>query len=316
MSDKQQPDKATPFDEDMDVPTYNAKPAGQDSASSQNKSKPGLFERAGRAEPQEIKPSQAQQDHPETEVLSYSSANEAARQGSGAGEETVAFAQPESTTPASVEQETALATADAPVDSTLSTETAEEREARLQAEQEEKEGYHRYGRRGTIDFGLLFIRIALSAYLIIAGAKTFFELGDSQGLSGLEGDFANYAWDTALSIAVPTMQLIAGVFLLLGLITPLAAMIGLVVTGFTAVHELAQTDAGLDVFSWPESVWLSLVLFVIAVGLQFTGPGFISLDFKRSWARRPLGTSWIFVLIGVAILAALWFFGAGVNPLS
>ena len=138
MSDKQQPDKATPFDEDMDVPTYNAKPASKDSASGQGKSKPGLFERAGRAEPQEIKPSQAQQDHPETEVLSYSSANEAARQDSGAGEETVAFAQPESTTPATPEQETALATADAPVDSTLSTGTAEEREARLQAEQEEK----------------------------------------------------------------------------------------------------------------------------------------------------------------------------------
>ena len=77
MSDKQQPDKATPFDEDMDVPTYNAKPASKDSVSGQEKSKLGLFERAGRAEPQEIKPSQAQQDHPETEVLSYSSANEA-----------------------------------------------------------------------------------------------------------------------------------------------------------------------------------------------------------------------------------------------
>ena len=315
MSDKQ-PDKATPLDEDMGVPTYNAKPASKDSVSSEKNSKPGLFERAGRAEPQEIKPSQARQDHPETEVMSYSSANEAARQQSGASEETVAFAQPESATPVSAEEESALATADAPEEGAASAETAEEREARLQAEQEEKEGYHRYGRRGTIDFGLLFIRIALSAYLIIAGAKTFFELGDSQGLSGLEGDFANYAWDAALSIAVPTMQLIAGVFLLLGLITPLAAMLGLVVTGFSAVHELAQTDAGLDVFSWPDSVWLSLVLFVIAVGLQFTGPGFISVDFKRSWARRPLGTSWVFVLIGVAILVALWFFGAGVNPLS
>lgn len=315
MSDKQ-PDKATPLDEDMGVPTYNAKPASKDSVSSEKNSKPGLFERAGRAEPQEIKPSQARQDHPETEVMSYSSANEAARQQGGASEETVAFAQPESATPVSAEEESALATADASEEGAASAETAEEREARLQAEQEEKEGYHRYGRRGTIDFGLLFIRIALSAYLIIAGAKTFFELGDSQGLSGLEGDFANYAWDTALSIAVPTMQLIAGVFLLLGLITPLAAMLGLVVTGFTAVHEIAQTGAGLDVFSWPDSVWLSLVLFVIAVGLQFTGPGFISLDFKRSWARRPLGTSWVFVLIGVAILVALWFFGAGVNPLN
>ena len=292
MSDKQ-PDKATPLDEDMGVPTYNAKPASKDSVSSEKNSKPGLFERAGRAEPQEIKPFQARQDHPETEVMSYSSANEAARQQSGASEETVAFAQPEEATPGSAEEESALATADAPEEGAASAETAEEREARLQAEQEEKEGYHRYGRRGTIDFGLLFIRIALSAYLIIAGAKTFFELGDSQGLSGLEGDFANYAWDTALSIAVPTMQLIAGVFLLLGLITPLAAMLGLVVTGFSAVHELAQTDAGLDVFSWPDSVWLSLVLFVIAVGLQFTGPGFISVDFKRSWARRPLGTSWV-----------------------
>ena len=241
MSDKQ-PDKATPLDEDMGVPTYNAKPASKDSVSSEKNSKPGLFERAGRAEPQEIKPSQRQQNHPETEVMSYSSANEAARQQSGASEETVAFAQPEEATPGSAEEESALATADTPAESTLSTETAEEREARLQAEQEEKEGYHRYGRRGTIDFGLLFIRIALSAYLIIAGAKTFFELGDSQGLSGLEGDFANYAWDTALSIAVPTMQLIAGVFLLLGLITPLAAMIGLVVTGFTAVHELAPVS--------------------------------------------------------------------------
>lgn len=315
MSDKQ-PDKATPLDEDMGVPTYNAKPASKDSVSSEKNSKPGLFERAGRAKPQEIKPSQARQDRPETEVMSYCSANEAARQQSGASEETVAFAQPESATPVSAEEESALATADAPEEGAASAETTEEREARLQAEQEEKEGYHRYGLRGTIDFGLLFIRIALSAYLIIAGAKTFFELGDSQGLSGLEGDFANYAWDTALSIAVPTMQLIAGVFLLLGLITPLAAMLGLVVTGFSAVHELAQTDAGLDVFSWPDSVWLSLVLFVIAVGLQFTGPGFISLDFKRSWARRPLGTSWVFVLIGVAILVALWFFGAGVNPLK
>ena len=208
MSDKQ-PDKATPLDEDMGVPTYNAKPASKDSVSSEKNSKPGLFERAGRAEPQEIKPSQAQQDHPETEVMSYSSANEAARQQSGASEETVAFAQPEPATPVSAEEEPALATADAPEASTTSAETAEEREARLQAEQEEKEGYHRYGRRGTIDFGLLFVRIALSAYLIISGAKTFFELGDSQGLSGLEGDFANYAWDTALSIAVPTMQLIA-----------------------------------------------------------------------------------------------------------
>mgnify|MGYP006874051992 CR=1 FL=1 len=114
MSDKQQPDKATPFDEDMDVPTYNAKPASKDSVSSEKNSKPGLFERAGRAEPQEIKPSQARQDRPETEVMSYSSANEAARQQSGASEETVAFTQPESATPVSASSATFAASANTP----------------------------------------------------------------------------------------------------------------------------------------------------------------------------------------------------------
>lgn len=172
------------------------------------------------------------------------------------------------------------------------------------------------GRRGTIDFGLLFVRLALGVYLIIAGASTFFGLGASEGLSGLEGEFADYAMPGVLAIAVPTMQLVAGVFLVLGLVTPLAAAIGLVVTGFMAIHRLAQSDAGLNIFDWPEAMWLSVILFVIAVALQFTGPGFISLDFNRSWARRPLATSWIFVVIAVAALVAIWWFLAAVNPLG
>lgn len=56
--------------------------------------------------------------------------------------------------------------------------------------------------------------------------------------------------------------------------------------------------------------------FAIAIALQFTGPGFISFDVKRSWARRPLATSWIFVIVGIAVLVALWWFGAGVNPIA
>lgn len=174
----------------------------------------------------------------------------------------------------------------------------------------------RDGRRGTIDFGLLFVRLALAIYLIVAGASTFFGLGDSAGLNGLEQDFSNYALPQVLAIAVPTLQLLAGAFLLLGLLTPLVAMLGLVVTGFMAIHELATADAGLNIFSWPETVWLSLVLFLIAIALQFTGPGFISLDFSRSWTRRPLATSWVFVVLGIAALVAIWWFGAGVNPLA
>ena len=160
------------------------------------------------------------------------------------------------------------------------------------------------------------MRLALSVYLLVAGASTFFKLGGNEGLSGLEKEFGEYTMAAALAIGVPTVQLIAGAFLLLGLVTPLAAMFGLIVTGFSAIHGLNASGAGLDVFAWNESVWLGLVLFVIAVALQFTGPGFISLDFNRSWTRRPLATSWIFVVIGVAALVAIWWFGAGVNPIN
>ncbi|MDK8504875.1 DoxX family protein [Corynebacterium accolens] len=296
MSDKQQPDKANPLDEDLNVPAYD----------SMRQDNPDVFARAGRAEPQEIRPQK--QEAAETEVLSNPAANGASQQGNqqSAGEDIAVL------DPAAAAQTEGIAAEDV----SLTPEELAEQERKLQQEQEDKEGYKRYGRRGTIDFGLFFVRLAMSAYLMIAGVATFFSLGDGAGVSGLESDYSQYAWANSFALAVPTVQLIAGAFLLLGLISPLAAMLGLVVTGFTALHELAESGAGLEVFDWPDSVWLSLVLFVVAIGLQFTGPGFISLDFGRSWARRPLGTSWVFVVVGIAILVAVWFFGAAVNPIA
>src|SRR5699024_8483107 len=43
-------------------------------------------------------------------------------------------------------------------------------------EEEEKALRRQYGKRGTIDFGLLFIRIALGGYLIIEGVRTLFSI--------------------------------------------------------------------------------------------------------------------------------------------
>ncbi|HFG8806939.1 TPA: DoxX family protein [Corynebacterium striatum] len=385
MSDKNVPDKASSFDDDLDLPTYSrdkaAADAAADNADAATEVTPAaastrsrLFQRPGRAEPQEIKPKEpkvhdsepaetASVESEPTEVFASGSAadstvaSKAAPVDAPAGEPKAEDAQPAAETEqfvaprdedrivAEVQAEdssyddadfapTAVAAAapaatttvmpasasdvdlEAEAEAEAEEEEEEEKSDRLKAEQAERDGYREYGRRGTIDFGLLFVRIALSAYLLLAGATTFFKLGGGEGLSGLESEFANYAFASPLAIAVPTMQLIAGAFLLMGLVMPLAAMIGLVVTGFMALHELAASGAGLDVFTWPESVWLSLVLFVIAIALQFTGPGFISFDVKRSWARRPLTTSWVFVIIGIAVLVALWWFGAGVNPIA
>lgn len=327
MSDKT-PDKATDFDDD--IPTYTGKESVKDSTpeaeaveATDKPKKSSLFQRPGRAEPQVIKPKKAEEPAVEaeseakTETFESASRDSLSFDSAAAETETTAFPRAEAMTEPDT-QTTAM-----PVSGTAATETYEEvpstvavADPAADSEAAAVEEKPEPARRGTIDFGLLFVRLALSVYLLVAGASTFFKLGGNEGLSGLENEFGEYTMAAALAIGVPTVQLIAGAFLLLGLVTPLAAMFGLIVTGFSAIHGLNASAAGLDVFAWNESVWLGLVLFVIAVALQFTGPGFISLDFNRSWTRRPLATSWIFIVIGVAALVAIWWFGAGVNPLN
>lgn len=334
MSDKT-PDKATDFDDD--IPTYTGKDSAKASApeaeaveATEKPKKSSLFQRPGRAEPQVIKPKKAEEPaveaEPEAKTETFEGASRDSLSFDSAAAETETTAFPRAEVTAESEAETTampVSTAAETTTEPVETESYEEvpstvavvdpaADSEAAAVEEKPEP----ARRGTIDFGLLFVRLALSVYLLVAGASTFFKLGGNEGLSGLEKEFGEYTMAAALAIGVPTVQLIAGAFLLLGLVTPLAAMFGLIVTGFSAIHGLNASGAGLDVFAWNESVWLGLVLFVIAVALQFTGPGFISLDFNRSWTRRPLATSWIFVVIGVAALVAIWWFGAGVNPLN
>ncbi|HJG65113.1 MAG TPA: DoxX family protein [Corynebacterium stationis] len=226
----------------------------------------------------------------------------------GAGAAGYAATQQHFDSPSQYSDDTALA---------LDADTA----AAAQAE-EERALRRQYGKRGTIDFGLLFVRIALGGFLIVEGVRTLFSIGESAGISGLESEYASYSMANILAMGIPVGQLVAGVFLVLGLLTPFASMLALVVTGFMAIHELAVSGAGLDVFSWPESLWLALVLFVVNIGVQFTGPGFISVDSAlgvkalSSPARRPLASSWVFFILGAAALVAVWWFGAGINPLN
>ncbi|MDK8717966.1 DoxX family membrane protein [Corynebacterium pseudodiphtheriticum] len=171
-------------------------------------------------------------------------------------------------------------------------------------------------RRGTIDLGLFLLRIALSVWLIIQATGTFFTLGAHEGIAGLESDFAAYSQAHLLAIAVPSVQLAAGIFLLLGLLAPVAAMLAWIVTGFLVVHEIAQAQTGLNVFNWEETLWVPVMAAVLALVVQFTGPGLYALDGARGWARRPLASSWLFMILGIAAVVAAWWLLAGTNPLS
>lgn len=170
-------------------------------------------------------------------------------------------------------------------------------------------------KRGTIDFGLLLIRVIFALYLILDSVTIFFNMGSTGGLNQLETDFADYAFPQLLAVGIPAVELTAGVFLLFGLLTPVMAALATIATSFMALHHIYVAD-GLNLLNLPESVWLSIVLTVVALSLQFTGPGVISFDVSRSWARRPLASSWIFAILAIAGAVALWWFGAAVNPLA
>lgn len=171
-------------------------------------------------------------------------------------------------------------------------------------------------RRGTMDFGLLLLRLVLGGWLIIESVATLFRLGGSEGISGLRDAFSDYAFAGGLSVVVPVLQLTAGVFLVLGLLSPIASMVAVVVTAFMAVHGIVDGTDSWNVFAWEADVWLPILLFGLALGLQFTGPGFYGVDATRSWARRPLGWAWTCALLGLIIAGLVWWFGTGINPVA
>ncbi|WP_291313824.1 DoxX family protein [Corynebacterium sp. UBA2622] len=171
-------------------------------------------------------------------------------------------------------------------------------------------------RRGTIDFGLLLLRLVTGGYLILDAVKTFFRLGNSDGITGLEDAFSGYTYGDVLAVVLPTLELAAGVFLVLGLLSPVAAMVAVAATGFNAAHAVAASGTGANALQWDASVWLPVLLFGASLALQFTGPGFYAVDAGRSWARRPLASSWIFAVLGIAAAALMWWFGTGVNPFA
>lgn len=170
--------------------------------------------------------------------------------------------------------------------------------------------------RGTIDFGLLLLRLVFGGYLVLSSLMTFFRLGNSDGIGGLESEFANYPFGNGLAIVVPTLELAAGVFLILGLITPVAAAVAVAVTAFTALHAITTSGLGWNPLYWDATIWLPIVLLAIALAVQFTGPGFYGVDAGRTWARRPLASSWIWLVVGLAAAVAMWWFGTELNPFT
>ncbi|WJY97414.1 DoxX family protein [Corynebacterium fournieri] len=249
----------------------------------------GMYTRTGKAAPTEIVPRGEQDSGP---LIPQAQAPE-----------TTAFET------ASVEREPAYA---APAASTAVAESTEP----TYAETAEPVVVEDDTRRGTTDFGLFLLRLALGAFFIIGSVGTFFRLGGNEGISGLESAFADYPYGDGLAVVVPTLELAAGVFLVLGLLTPVAALVAITVSGFMALHAFTQQSDGFNVFAWSPETWVPVMLLAASLAVQFTGPGRYGIDASRGWAKRPLASSWICAVLGLAAAGLIWWFGTEVNPFS
>ncbi|MEJ5919525.1 MULTISPECIES: DoxX family protein [unclassified Corynebacterium] len=172
-------------------------------------------------------------------------------------------------------------------------------------------------RRGTIDFGLLILRLGVGGLLLFHGLATFFGLGEGAGIGSLESEFTaqNFNFAGVLATAIPTIQIIAGGLLILGLATPLGASLALALSIFLTMFESARSGAGLAALGDDTAgIQGQLMLTIAALALQFTGPGRIGLDFSRGWAKRPLVSSWIFCVVAIAAAVAAWYFTTGSIP--
>lgn len=171
-----------------------------------------------------------------------------------------------------------------------------------------------HDKRGTMGFGLFLLRVVAGALLLIYGLQTLFAFGGNPGLNSLEGLLSQYKFADLLAVGLSIGQVAAGGLLILGLVTPVGAAIGAVVSAFLTGHYLGASGGNLWPYAMSPQSQLWGLLALICMALIFTGPGRISVDRNRGWARRPLASAWIFALIAVGGAAALWLIVGGGNP--
>lgn len=178
------------------------------------------------------------------------------------------------------------------------------------------------GRRGTQDLGLLLLRLVLGVVFIAHGLQKAFGWWGGEGLDGFRSALseAGYQHAGVLTYVGAGIQIAAGVLLVLGLFTPLAAAAAL---GFLANGVLVEfasqrkdgTDGAVVIFGSTGAEYL-LVLTLLAAAVILCGPGRYGFDAGRGWARRPFIGSAAALVLGAGGGIAAWFFLHGTNPFA
>ncbi len=174
------------------------------------------------------------------------------------------------------------------------------------------------GRRGTQDLGLLLLRAGLGTVLIAHGLQKLFGWWGGEGLTGLRNSLSDIGYQHAdiLTYCAAGGEIAAGVLLVLGLFTPLAAAGALAYLVNGLIAGMAGQQAGSFPFFLPDGHEYELMLIIATAAVILIGPGRYGFDAGRGWARRPFIGSFAALLAGVAGGIAVWVLLNGGNPVT
>jgi putative oxidoreductase len=174
-------------------------------------------------------------------------------------------------------------------------------------------------RRGTQHLGLLILRVGLGAVLLAHGLQKLFGWWGGEGLNGFKNSLSHVGYQHAdiLTYCAAGGEIAAGVLLVLGLFTPLAAAGALAyLTNSLLAGISAQHNGRSFPFFLPNGHEYEITLIVMAAAVILIGPGRYGFDAGRGWARRPFIGSFAALLVGIGAGVAVWVLLNGANPIS
>ena len=174
-------------------------------------------------------------------------------------------------------------------------------------------------RRGTQDLGLLILRVGLGAVFAAHGLQKLFGWWGGGGLTGLKSQLSDIGYQHAdiLTYCAAGGEIAAGVLLILGLFTPLAAAGALAyLTNSLLAGMSGQHSPKSFPYFLPSGHEYEITLIVLAVAVILAGPGRYGFDAGRGWARRPFIGSFAALVLGIGAGVGLWILLNGANPVS
>ena len=154
-----------------------------------------------------------------------------------------------------------------------------------------------------MDIALFALRVVVGLFFAGHGAQKLFGAFGGHGLAGTGAFFESLGMRPGRrnAIAAGGAELAAGVLLVLGLLTPLAAtlIIAVMTVAIITVHGKAGpwvTEGGYE---------YNAVLIAIAFALAGAGPGDASLDALLGWSQDITGAGWAFAALAAGVLGAL-----------